>query len=228
MESRTKKYNEEILMDNLLKEAYEILNKSENLNGEREKLTSILNKIAIWKEDTGEDEKYYDAFQKVILSMAMFDFTKRLPVSFEQKSVQNFFSVTLNSLNDELQDKIVSKALMSKMLKELPLKNIVVVGTDILGKINFFHTNEPSTFPDLNFFNNQNINVLFEDMEDINNQIQREATEFNTKLKFGYKGIVHVKITASSWLHRLGGLLYIITIPENNQSKKSHSILGLF
>ena len=216
MESNIRKQNEEIFMDNLLKEAYEILNKSENLNGEREKLTRIFNQIATWKDGNNEDDQYFDAFQKVILSMISFDFTKRLPISFELKSVQNFFSVTLNSLNDELQDKIVSKALVYKMLKELPLKNIVVLGTDAEGKINFFHTDLKSNFPDYKFFNNQYINIFFENMGEINNHIQKAGMEkwMNAKLRFGYKGLVNLKVVTSSWLQKTEGLLYIVELPD--------------
>lgn len=207
---------EDLLIDLLLKEAYEILNTSENLNVEREKLTRIFNQIASWKGDNSEDEQYYDAFQKVILAMAMFDFSKRLPISFEIKSIQNFFSITINSLNEILEDKIFSKVLVSKILKGLNLQNTIVIGTDAHGKINFFETDQEKRFPDIKSFMDQNVSIFFEEMKVIDELIQKEGTEqsMKVKIKFGYTGIVDLKIVTSSWLNRTEGIVYIITLPS--------------
>lgn len=207
---------EEVLIDILLKEAYEILNNSENLNTERDKLTRIFNQIASWKGDNSEDEQYYDAFQNVILSMAMFDFSKRLPISFEVKSIQNFFSITINSLNEILEDKIYSKALVSKIIQGLNPQNTVIVGTDVQGKINFFYTDKESLFPDFKSFINQNISIFFEDMKKIEGMIHTQNIEegIPVKMKFGYMGTAHLKIATSSWFNRSEGFVYIFTLPE--------------
>ena len=206
------KTTQEVLVDNLLNEAYEILSKSENLNNDREKLTQIFKQLAIWKGDGSEGEQYFEAYQRVILAMAVLDFTQKLPISDEVKSIQNLFSYTLNTLNEELEDKVFPKALVYGMLKELELKDTVVIGTDINNRIKFFHTDRESLFPAFESFCNQNINIFFEDIESINNRIRKEIIEkgIEVKMKFGYSGNVTLKIVNPSYLKASEGSLYIV------------------
>ncbi len=216
MEKLANQAQEGIFVDTLLKEAYEILNNSKNLNGEREKLTRIFNQIAEWKDDNSEDANYYEAYQEIIFSMAKFDFSKRLPINAQVKSVENFFSVTINSLNDEFENKVLSKKMLVQLLNGLPLQNVVFIGTNTDGKINFFHTNKKSLFPNADAFMQQNIEVFFTDMQEINNQLQLQGFEKDipVQLRVGYKGIAKLKIATASWMRKSEGLFYIITLPE--------------
>jgi hypothetical protein len=207
---------DEILMDNLLQEAYRILNNSENLNGDREKLTGILNQMARWNEDHNcEDQQYFDKFTDVVLSMTKLDFSKRLPVYDDQKSVQNFFSITINSLNEELEEQIYSRVLIKKLLQSLPLQQTIVIGTNAAGYVNFLHSENTSLLPPFEALKEQHVKVFFDDMNVIQELIQQQGLEkeITVNMVLGYTGPVNLRIITASWFHNTEGHFYIVTLP---------------
>ncbi|MFN6943494.1 MAG: hypothetical protein ACK4ND_00995 [Cytophagaceae bacterium] len=211
---------EDALVNDLINQAYKILSKSD-INSERENLRNIFQQIACWKGDGSKDEEFYEAFQKVILSMASLDFSARLPLSKEVKSVQNLISYSINMVNEELEERAFPKALVELMLKELQLRNTVVIGTDANGEVKLFYTDRKELFPAKPAFKGLNISMFFESMDDINGLIRKGGIEkgIEVAMVFGYKGKVTLRIANPSWLKISEGSVYIVSIPEDNIKK---------
>lgn len=205
------KTSNQTTVDKLLEEAHSILNSSNDLNSNREKLTSILDKIVSWKDDGNRDEQYFHRFERMMSSMSMLDFSKRLPISSTNKSLQNLISHSLNMVNEELEEKVFSKALLDEIMKELDLKDKILIVTNYEGIIKVIYTGLKE-FPTKGY-EGQKLDVFFEDMDKIKQiQLFEPKESIETILKTGYSGTVKVKIRSTPY--KLSeGIAYIIQTP---------------
>jgi hypothetical protein len=208
------------MRDTLIKEAYDILNNdSFDLNKQRDKLTNIFDQLVTWKENADEDTRFYEDFQDIVLSMAQLDFSKRFNISNQRKTLYNFLAVSMNTLNEEYEDNIVSLKLLTALLEGLPVKNLVVIGTNPTGKVNYFYSDNNTLFPNPKIFLSQNIHTFFENIEEINNTLVLKGSlqEIPAQMTLGYKGPVSLKVITPSWLTRQEGIFYLISIPAEQQ-----------
>ncbi|GAL83135.1 hypothetical protein MYP_361 [Sporocytophaga myxococcoides] len=214
MENITGKLDEHLL-DNLLKEAYQILNHSTDLNEDREKLTNILNNLVYWTNEQNHLENYFNEFQRMICLMASLDFSGRLSLNPSLKTFQNLISVSLNTLNEELEDKVFPKALVRLTIDKLGLKNTVIIQTNKDGYIKLFHTDRTDLYPDAELFDNLQISAFIEDMEEVEKKIFSAGTDqiFKVKLKSGYKDDAILKIATNQFYNISEGTVYIIQLP---------------
>lgn len=205
------KTKEKTAVDKLLEEAHAILNSSGDLNSNREKLSSILDRIVSWKDDGDRDEQYFHRFERMMSSMSMLDFSKRLPINSTNKSLQNLISHSLNMVNEELEEKVFSKALLDEIMKELDLKEKILIVTNYDGIVKVVYSGIQG-FPTKGY-EGQKLDAFFEDMEKIKHiQLFEPKESIETILKAGYSGTVKVKIRSTPY--KLSeGIAYIIQIP---------------
>lgn len=209
------KQTDSIYFDQILKQAYEILEKAD-LNSERENLKKVLKNIAKWTEDGGDDEKYFEEFNKFIISMVALNFSAQLPICEEAKSVQNVFSLGLNMVNEELKERVISKQLVLLLLQELNLKNCLVIGTDPEGSINFLYTDKEGRFPVFDSIKGQNIKAIISNLDEVSSSIAKHGigNGMEITLTIGNVGPVLLKIAKTSWLQGSEGSMYIFQLPE--------------
>jgi hypothetical protein len=207
---------DEHLLDNLLKEAYQILNHSTDLNEDREKLTNILNNLVYWTNDQTQLEGYFNEFQRVICAMASLDFTGRLSLTPSLKTFQNLISVSLNTLNEELEEKVFPKALVSLMTEQLELKNTIIIQANKNSLIKFFYTDRNDLYPNAELFENLPIDAFIENLEDVEERLRIEGNKhaFKVRLKSGYKDDVQLKVVTTPLLKISQGTVYIIQLPQ--------------
>ena len=184
-------------MDRLLEEAHSILHTSKDLNNYREKLTNIMETIVSWKEDGSSDEVYFNHFQEMMVSMSALNFSKRLPISNTQKSLQNLISYSLNMVNQELQEKAFAKALLVSIFKEINLSNTLIIATNYDGIVQFLFSSIPE-FP-TSGFEGMKVEDFFTDLKKINHiQLYEPIESITNQLKFGnYTSPVKVKIRST-------------------------------
>ena len=209
MEKEKINTQDRIAIDSLLNEANNIINSSHDLNGDREKLSSILNQIVHWKDDGRKEEDFFYKFQDMITAMSLLNFSKRLPINKSFKNFQNMLAISLNHLNEELEEKVFSSVLLRAILEEFDLKDIMIVVTNYDGTIKLFY----SGVKDLSFkgYEGKKLDELFESMEPIQylNNFEPEESK-GAVLKFGQK----VKVKIRSTPYKLSeGIAYIIQIP---------------
>jgi hypothetical protein len=186
-----------VAVDRLLDEVNAILHSSNDLNADREKLSSIFSRIVHWKEDGGRDDKYFNHFQEMMMSMASLNFSKRLPLNSNQKSLQNLISYSLNWVNQQLEEKAFSKGLYDTILKEFELKDHLIIITNYDGIVQSFFSNLDG-FP-TNGFEGKHIDVLFQDKEKIKNLQTfepKESIEMNMDFG-GFSRTVKVKVRST-------------------------------
>lgn len=215
MENISNKLDEHLL-DNLLKEAYQILNNSTDLNKDREKLTSILNNLVYWTNEQNHLEDYFNEFQRIICSMASLDFSSKLPLNPSLKTFQNLISVSLNTLNEELEDKVFPKELVRLTIDKLELKNTIIIQADKEGYIKFFHTDRIDLYPNIEFYDNLLIGAFIENMDEIEKKIVTSGTNqiFKAKLKFGHKDDAILKVATNQFYKISEGTVFIIQFPN--------------
>lgn len=207
--------SEKIIFNKLLDEAYDILKKSEEFSPEqRAKLASIFNQIASWTGNHNPEEQYYEDFQNTILAMTQLNFTQRLALTSNIKSIQNFFSVAINTLNEKLQDKVVSNSLLSNLLDTLSIKDTLVIGTDKNGVINFSKIAQK----DISNICGKCIDDFFHNPLDLIEQVGSQGLNnwLNIQLKGIYDGVAQVKLVFPAWEENSNTILYIIKLPESN------------
>jgi hypothetical protein len=213
MENNTQSATDQIVIDRLYAEAIAILDNSNDLNAEREKLKSFWDKVAKWKDDNSKDEIFFEQLQKMLVAMAGLDFSKRLQISSIQKSFQNLMAYSMNHLNEELEEKVFPLYLLSEIMKEIALTDTIIVSTDYDGNIKHIFTSVKG-FPTQGY-QGKPLSILFEDMKVIEDlQLLGPRNAVRAKLKFGYHGDVTVKIR-STMFKISEGLAYIINIPKS-------------
>jgi len=214
MENITSKLDDHLL-DNLLKEAYQILNNSTDLNEDREKLTSILNNLVYWTNEQNHLEDYFNEFQRVICLMASLDFSGRLSLNPSLKTFQNLISVSLNTLNEELEDKVFPKDLVRRTIDKLGLKNTIIIQADKNGYIKLFHTDRIDLYPNTETFDNLLISAFVKNMDEVEKKILAMGTDqiFKVKLKSGYEDDAILKVARNQFYKISEGTVYIIQLP---------------
>ena len=206
---------EKITINNLLQEAYRVLEQSNQFSTEAQlKLGQVFNQIASWSGNHNPEEQYYEDFQNTILAMTQLDFTQRLALTSNIKSIQNFFSVAINTLNEKLQDKAISNNLLSNLLATFDIKRTILIGTDKDDVVIFFQTSE-KTIPNIK---GQKIDIFF---DDFNGFIEKMSMK-------GFNGWLNVKLNNIHLGHVLATMvfppsgessnmiLYAIKLPESN------------
>ena len=198
--------------EKLLGEAKEIL-RCEDLNSQRERLVSIFDRIVQWREEESKDSRFFDQFQEMMMAMMSLNFSKKLPINTNQKSLQNLISYSLNMVNQELQDKTFSKVLFFTILKELDLKDKIIIITDYQGIIQFVFTGivELPSIP--NGFEGKKLNDFFDNMKKIDDLSLYEPIE-GTKVNFIFgenKRPVNVKLRSTPFKIS-EGLAYIVEL----------------
>jgi hypothetical protein len=206
---------DEHVFDNLLKEAYQILNNSTDLNEDREKLTNILNSLVYWTNEQNHSEDYYNEFQRTICLMASLDFSGRLPLNPALKTFQNLISVSLNTLNEELEDKVFPKDLVRLTIDKLGLKNTILIHTNRDGYIKLFHTDRTDLYPDSESFENLQINAFVEHMDEVEKKMLIAGNDqiFKVKLKSGFNDDAILKVASNQFYKISEGSVYIIQLP---------------
>ncbi len=117
----TSQHNNE--MEHLLAEVNSLLEQSDDLEqNEKERLGELFCQIVKWNNDGNEFEEYYLKFSQMMKSMKELDFSKRLPTYGFQKSFLNFIALGLNTINEDLENEVVSRASFDHV------KNISVFG----------------------------------------------------------------------------------------------------
>lgn len=117
----------------LLQEAYDLIRGVEDLNTAREKLELQLKKAIdlSWK-DGNLFEAYFEEFSEFISGMHQMDFSKRLYTNDDKESFLNFIAHSLNSVNEELEEKALNVDIMPEVLNSLKVNNrIVLVSKDM-------------------------------------------------------------------------------------------------
>lgn len=200
-------------MDRLLQEAHAILNSSKDLNSDREKLTNILETIVAWKADGSSDDIYFNHFQEMMVSMSSLNFSKRLPINSNQKSLQNLISYSLNMVNQELAEKAFPKALLFPIFKELELKQNLIIVTNYEGIIQFLFSSIDQ-FP-TSGFEGKKVEEFFTDLDQINYlQLYEPIESITNQLQFGnYTSPVKVKIRSTPF-KLAEGFAYIVKANE--------------
>ncbi len=206
---------DEHVFDNLLKEAYQILNNSTDLNEDREKLTNILNSLVYWTNEQNHSEGYFNEFQRTICLMASLDFSGRLSLNPSLKTFQNLISISLNTLNEELEDKVFPKELVRLTIDKLGLKNTVIIHTNRDGYIKLFHTDRTDLYPDAELFDNLQIGDFVEHMDEVDKKILTTGIDqiFKVRLKSGYKDDAILKVATNQFYKISEGTVYIIQLP---------------
>ena len=131
-------------MYQLLSSAKDILDNKENeWNENQKKIFAVLEDIIEIGFQKGLLDKYFENYDKTVDSMINLDFSSRIPLTQEDKSLDmsnqnllNYFTNTMNLVNEELEGKVISKSLVQSLIN-VTGKSQVIFMTDMSDKIKF-------------------------------------------------------------------------------------------
>lgn len=142
---KTKKSSDTVLLnalDDLLNEAYELLNRNSNdWQQSKEQLYVVFERIVFLKARESVFNDYFDKLESTFTSTMLLDFSKRVPFSqilTQEGNIFDYASAMVNSLVEKLEESVVSAKVVNTILTNLP--NSIIVVTDKTGKIRFINS----------------------------------------------------------------------------------------
>ncbi|MBC7451819.1 MAG: hypothetical protein H7259_10055 [Cytophagales bacterium] len=206
-------------VQDIIEEVNALLNNEIDIDkDQKEKIKSLLNQADFLISRYDERYEYFD---KVLMNMAMLDFSDKLPV--ENTEEDPFFacmSNALNMLNEEFYHVVLSKNLVHTAIESLELPNTILIFTDVNGKIKFLSNNVDETKGNLRNINeksimDQNIHVLFNDYDFIEKCITKNIAIKDSAAEIRWEGNfipVTLSVRISTYKNRIDGLIYIVKI----------------
>ena len=221
----------------LMEQAYALLNKSgSTMDGE---VNEALEKILLLRNSQDKIQKAFNNFSEVATSIMELDFSKRsiLPPSLrDNANLFNYFSQTLNMINEELEQRVISKKITDNIitqLSDLSFNNSssFVIVTDKKGFITFVNNSieETSGLKSEQWYGRE-ITSIFEDGKAIGekltteNQIKDLSVNLslnNGNLKLG--GKLNAFISKNE-MGQIEGMVYLFSSPKKLKKREKDKI----
>jgi len=129
---------EEVVINELLKEAYHILNDAPEWQVKHKELYEALEQVVVLGAREKVFKDHFDQIEDTVTSALQLDFSKRAPftkVTESKRNIINYASMTLNMVIEKLETSVVSRKAVDSVISILP--DTAVIVTDDAFSIRF-------------------------------------------------------------------------------------------
>ena len=173
--------------------------------------------LMYWNDkENHQYEEFYQQFSEMIQAMCNSDFSKKISLGTPMSFI-NFIAFGLNTVNEELKEKVLSVKMFHSLLEALDLKEqTLLLITDAEGHITFLHTNIDKPHFKKEALIGQSLAVLFrDDFHEIDSRIKERGILKSLKVNMTYDKIGHVTIRLAlpTIIHAFKGIAYVIKMP---------------